>query len=101
MTGRQSDERVPGRRVPPSFGRQEQEPVQDFTIRGGQAFHLVLHIDAVPTPVSLDGLYAQVKATVSQAIRDAYAETVGVPLPDPAQEQVGGHGGAPAGTEPG
>lgn len=92
---KQSDQRVPrrGEGLPPSFGRQNDEPppAEDFRIVGGQAF-MTLHVDAIPSAESLAGLYDLVKATVSRAIRDAYAETVGVALPEPP-----GDGGAPAG----
>jgi hypothetical protein len=70
----QSDSRVPGRR-PPSFGRAEVEgePVEDMTIRGGQAFHLVLHLDVTPSKQSLDALRAAIAATTRDGVLDGYA----------------------------
>lgn len=78
----QSDARVAGRRsgVPPSFGRpQEPEPVPqdgDFSIVGGEAFHLVLHIQAVPTAESLEQLYLAVREATAAGVRDGYAQAI-------------------------
>jgi hypothetical protein len=65
---RQSDSRVPGR--PPSFGRAESEglPVEDMTVRGGQALHLVLHLDVTPSQQSLDKLHEAIAATTKDAV---------------------------------
>lgn len=72
---RQSDSRVPGRTPPPSFGRDSAEgrPQEDFTIRGGQAFHLVLHVDVVPSAETLEALRAAIAATTRQGVLDGFA----------------------------
>lgn len=71
---KQSDMRAPGRR-PASFGRAEAEgqPVEDFTIRGGESIHLVLHVDVTPSPESLKALRAAVAETTRAGVLDGYA----------------------------
>lgn len=97
----QSKVRSFGGSVPPSFGRQlhEQPPAEEFRVVGGQAF-MALTVDVRADPESLGGLYQAVRAAVSQAIRDAYQETVGVELPPPVggdERPAGGDGGTSAG----
>jgi hypothetical protein len=101
---RQSDERVPGRGrngPPPSFGRQanpEPEKAEDFTIRGGQAFHLVLHVEAVPDAASLEALRVAIRETTRAGVLEGYAAAF-AEMDQPADEQPGGgHGGAPPGS---
>lgn len=102
---RQSDERVPGRGrgiPPPSFGRGAEEPAEDFTIRGGESFHLVLHVDVTPDPVSLDALRAAVAAATRAGVLDGYAAAfaeMGEPDPTPEPADAAGGDPAPAGAE--
>jgi len=72
---RQSDSRVPGRPPPASFGREgvDGPPSEDFSIRGGQAFHLVLHVDVTPSVESLDALRQAVAATTRQGVLEGFA----------------------------
>jgi hypothetical protein len=98
---RQSDSRVPGR--PPSFGRAESEglPVEDMTVRGGQALHLVLHLDVTPSQQSLDKLHEAIAATTKDAVLAGYAAAFTV-MDDgadgaPVEQPGGGGGGAPPG----
>lgn len=91
----QSDSRVPGRGrsgPPPSFGRvadAAEPPEEDFRIVGGQAFHLVLHVEATPTAESLAALYQSIRETTARAIRDGYAEAIGEPPPAPGEPPPG------------
>ena len=71
---KQSDQRAAARgRGPQSFGREEPEGAEDFTIRGGEAFHLVLHVEVHPDPESLAALHATIKATTRAGVLDGYA----------------------------
>lgn len=92
---KQSDMRAAGRGIPASFGREPEAEREDesFRVQGGMAF-MTLSLEVVPSATSLEALYEQVKDTVSRAIRDAYAETIGEPLAEPP---LGGDGGAPSG----
>jgi hypothetical protein len=94
----QSEGRIPGRR-PRSFGRTEAEgePVEDMTIRGGQAFHLVLHLDVIPSEKSLAALRAAIAATTRDGVLDGYAAAFEVMESD--EPPGGGHGGAPPGPD--
>lgn len=71
----QSEGRVPRRGgTPASFGRAEQDtPAEDFTIRGGESFHLVLHVDVTPDPASLAALHTAVREATRAAVLDGYA----------------------------
>lgn len=74
---KQSDARVPGRAsgVPASFGRPvepEPEQTEDFTIRGGEAFHLVLHVEATPDAASLEALREAIRETTRVAVLEGY-----------------------------
>lgn len=93
---KQSDDRVPGRR-PPSFGRAEAEgePVEDMTVRGGQAFHLVLHLDVIPSEKSLAALRAAIAATTRDGVLDGYAAAF------EAMDADEPPGGVPGGAPPG
>ncbi len=93
---KQSDERVAGRSgAPPSFGRANVEPPEPekFRVVGGEAF-MTLHVDVVPSEESLARLYARIRHTTEQALRDAYAHVVGEALPEPPP---GVDGGTPGG----
>ncbi len=97
---KQSDARVPGRR-PPSFGRAETEGEvhEDLTIRGGEAFHLVLNLDVTPSVESLEKLHAAIAETTRQAVLAGYAAAYDAM--DADEDQPGGvHGGAPPGAVP-
>ncbi len=108
---RQSDARTPGRRPgpPASFGRGEDEgkpQPEDFTIRGGEAFHLVLHVEVQPDAESLEALRAAIRETTRAAVLEGYAEAFAEmdaagrpPEEQPAEQERpgGGHGGAPPG----
>ncbi|MER5608368.1 hypothetical protein AB0F93_00230 [Micromonospora tulbaghiae] len=78
----QSSERVKGREWPPrSFGRQpapepEETAEGDFRIVGGQAFHLVLHVDVTPSAESVQHLYDTIRAATAAAVRDGYVDAV-------------------------
>lgn len=93
---RQSDDRVPGRRPPASFGRgmtEDTGPDEEFLrVLGGKPYTVVMPVHLVPSEAHLHALYDTIKATVSQAIRDAYAETMGVDLDD-AGDTPDGDGG--------
>jgi hypothetical protein len=84
----QSDARVPGRR-PASFGRAaaEGEPVEDMTIRGGQAFHLVLHLDVTPSKQSLDALREAIAATTRDGVLAGYATAFDEMDAEPGEQQ--------------
>ena len=74
-SARQSDDRVPGRGrggPPPSFGRGT-EPDETFTIRGGQALHVVMHVELTPDAASLAALHAAVRDATRAAVLDGYA----------------------------
>lgn len=95
-----------GRRTgaPPSFGRAEQpdSKAEDFTIRGGESFHLVLHVEVVPDPASLQALHAAVRETTRAAVLDGYASAfaeMDEPAPETAPEPApaGGAEGGPGG----
>lgn len=98
---KQSDTRAPGRR-PPSFGRSEVEgdPVEDMTVRGGQALHLVLHLDVIPSVESLDALRKAVAAATRDGVLDGYAAAFTEMDADAGEQPGGGLGGAPPGPEP-
>lgn len=70
---KQSDARTAGRGVPPSFGRPEDPQEEDFSIRGGQAIHLVVHADVTPSAESLELLRATICDTTRQGVLDGYA----------------------------
>ncbi len=109
--GRQSDSRVPGRArsgAPPSFGRatEEGEPEEDFRLRGGVAFHAVVHADVTPDAASMTILYDPIKEVASAATRagvlegyaGALAEIHGGMDDEAAAGAPGGdHGGTPPG----
>lgn len=77
---KQSESRVAGRRQgpPASFGRQpEPEPEDgDFRIVGGEAFHLVLHVEVTPTAESMEALYRSVREATAAGVRDGYAQAI-------------------------
>lgn len=93
----QSEMRVPGRR-PPSFGRTETEglPQEDFTIRGGESFHLVLHVDVTPAKASLDALHKAIAETTRDAVLAGYAAAF--TDMDAAEQPGDGDEGTPAGS---
>jgi hypothetical protein len=94
---KQSDDRAAGRSRPASFGRDPDErPAEDFTIRGGQAFHLVLHLDVRPDEASLEALRVAVRGATRSAVLDGYADAFAVM--DGAEESPLGDGGAPPGS---
>lgn len=92
----QSDERVPGRGrggPPPSFGRSTgQQPAEDFTIRGGQSFHLVLHVEVQPDAASLEALHAAVREVTRAGVLDGYAAA----FTDMDSDEPAAGGGPPA-----
>ncbi len=93
---KQSDERVPGRSTPPSFGRgleEKREAGQDFTIRGGEAFHLVLHVNVVPDAESLETLRAAIQKATRQGVLEGYAAAFAEMDAEPAD--AGGGSGVP------
>lgn len=91
---KQSDERVPGRgRTPPSFGRPADGQPEDFTIRGGESFHLVLHVEVEPDPASLERLRAAIRETTRAGVLDGYAAA----FAEMDEQPPGGDGGAPPG----
>lgn len=102
---KQSDARTPGRGggLPPSFGREQPQTQreEDFSIRGGQALHLVLHLEVTPTPESLATLHAAVRATTRDAVLAGYADAfAAMDEPDAGEPPGGGDGGAPPGPPP-
>lgn len=102
---KQSDARVAGRgrAVPPSFGREaepEEPKAEDFSIRGGEAFHLVLHIEVVPTAESMEKLYRAVREATASGVLDGYAQAAAAMVGDgQADEETpgGAYGGASSG----
>lgn len=77
---------------PASFGRtaEEKPPVaEDFTIKGGEAFHLVLHVQVKPDAASLEALRAAIRETTRAAVIEGYAaafaEMDDDPGPPPAE----------------
>lgn len=88
----QSQQRAAGRGRPASFGRPAEEGVpagEDFTIKGGEAFHLVLHVEVKPDAASLEALRAAIRETTRAAVLDGYAAAFAEmdapePVPDPA-----------------
>lgn len=89
------------RGLPPSFGRDSgPERSEDFSIRGGEAFHLVLHVDVTPTEGTLEAMHAAVRATTRDAVLAGYADAFAVM---DADEPVGGDppGGGDGGAPPG
>lgn len=94
---KQSDERVPGRgRLPRSFGRAEEKPAEDFTIRGGNAIHLVVHADVTPSAESLEALRVAVAAATRAGVLDGYAQAL-AEMDEPEQPLGGADGGVPPG----
>lgn len=100
---KQSDARAAGRRAatPPSFGRApepEPEPQDgDFSIVGGEAFHLVLHITAVPTAESMEQLYLAVREATAAGVRDGYAQAIAAMDEEPTEQTPGdGTDGGPS-----
>jgi hypothetical protein len=88
---------VPGRagKVPASFGR---EAPEDFTIKEGQALHLVLHLDVRADPKSLEVLRAAVRDATRAAVLDGYAQAFEeMDTPDPPPAGDGPEPDAPAG----
>lgn len=73
----QSQDRAAARGGPPgSFGRAmdpEPEP-EDFTIRGGEAIHVVVHAQVVPNEASLAVLHDAIRKTTFSAVLTGYAE---------------------------
>lgn len=103
---KQSDARVAGRgrAVPASFGREpepEDPKTEDFSIRGGEAFHLVLHIEVVPTAESMQKLYRAVREATAAGVLDGYAQAgeAMVRANEQADEETpgGAYGGASSG----
>lgn len=91
--GRQSAGRARGA-VPASFGRGDPAGGEDFTIRGGESFHLVLHVDVTPDPGSLEVLRAAVREATRAGVLDGYAAAFAeMDEPDPSAD-----GGADAGS---
>ncbi|MDM4723292.1 hypothetical protein QTQ03_28695 [Micromonospora sp. WMMA1363] len=93
----QSEERTRGRSWPPaSFGRAsqpERESIEgDFQIKGGEAFHLVLHVQATPTTQSLERLYLLVREATADGVRDGYAQAIAELHADQADD-LGEQGG--------
>lgn len=99
---KQSEERTgrarPG--APASFGRGEpKDKGEDFTIRGGHALHLVLHLEVHPDPESLSKLHQVVRETTRAAVLDGYAAAF-AEMDEPAPEPGPAAAEAPAGAEP-
>lgn len=102
---KQSDARAAGRgrSVPPSFGREaepEETKPEDFRIVGGQAFHLVLHVEVVPTAASMENLYLAVREATASGVLDGYAQAAAAMAGDgQADEKTpgGAYGGASSG----
>lgn len=87
---------------PASFGRGEADGgrQEDFTVRGGQSIHLVVHADVTPDPVSLEALHTAIRETTRAAVLAGYADAFAA-MDDVEQEPPGGvHGGAPPGPTP-
>jgi hypothetical protein len=87
---------------PASFGRAAAEGprAEDFTIRGGESFHLVLHVDVTPDAESLAALHTAVKEATRAAVLDGYAAAfaeMDSPAETPGEQPGGVHGGAPPG----
>lgn len=109
----QSQDRVRGRGGrPASFGRPEEpeQPPEDFTIRGGEAIHVVVHAMVVPDAASLEKLHEAIRTTTAAAVlagyADAFVEMDRIEeLAEQAEQEAldeqeppgGGHGGAPPG----
>lgn len=109
----QSADRVRGRAgAPASFGRDavpEKAP-EDFTIRGGEAIHVVVHAVVVPDEASLERLHEAIRTTTAQAVLAGYADAfvemdrldelaaAETAADDDVEQPGGGHGGAPSGT---
>lgn len=83
----QSQQRAAARGVPASFGRTAETgaaKAEDFTIRGGESFHLVLHVEVQPDAASLEALRAAVRDTTRQAVLEGYAAAFAeMDAPDP------------------
>ncbi len=98
---KQSEARAPRRPgLPASFGRAETaaEPEEDFTIRGGQALHLVLHVNLTPDAESLAALREAIRETTRMGVLDGYAAALADMDAAAAEQQPGGaDGGAPPG----
>lgn len=103
----QSQARVPGRHAggpPPSFGRDQAGPevAEEFTVRGGEALHLVLHVSATPDARSLEALRAAVREATRAGVLDGVLDGYAAALQEmdaggPEEQPGGGHGGAPPG----
>lgn len=83
---------------PASFGRAAAEgpTAEDFTIRGGESFHLVLHVDVTPDPDSLAALRAAVRDATRAGVLDGYAAAL-ADMDEPGEPPGGADGGAPPG----
>lgn len=103
----QSQDRVGGRGgAPASFGRQPEPEPEDFTIRGGEAIHVVVHAQVVPDEVSLGRLHEAIRSVTMSAVLAGYADAFAEMerAEDVAGESSqelpgGGHGGAPPGVQ--
>lgn len=71
---KQSDARTAGRQAPPSFGRSApDEDVEDFSIVGGKAIHVVVHAMVTPDAKSLQALRAAIREQTRAGVLDGYA----------------------------
>ncbi len=95
----QSASRTPGRRSgpPPSFGRHDEEPQEDFVVRGGAAIHVVLHAEVIPDRASLEELRRAIRETTRAGVLDGYADAFAAMDSGDADQPGGGDGGAPPG----
>lgn len=98
MNGKQSDSRArPARTgVPASFGRTAEEgaaPAEDFTIRGGEAIHVVVHASVIPDAESLEALRAAIREATRLGVLDGYAAAL-AEMDAPDEPQVDATDGA-------
>ncbi len=98
---KQSEMRAPGRRAawpPASFGRNVEQPeeAEDFTIRGGEAIHVVVHASVVPDAKSLEELRAAVREATRAGVLDGYAAAL-QDMDAGGEQPGGGDGDAPPG----
>jgi hypothetical protein len=64
--------------LPASFGRTEAEgavpgEAEEFTIRGGEAIHVMVHAHVTPDAASLEALRTAIRETTRQAVLEGYA----------------------------
>lgn len=84
------------RRAPASFGRPAPDEEENFTIRGGQALHLVVHADITPSATSVEQLFETIRRVTREAVLAGYADAF-AQMDTDEQDPGGGDGGAPPG----